>query len=147
MNTTTAEKPATAEIMPRPPGAELVPQSETVALLQMIERVARDPAANVDNLERLLAMRDRIAAQRAKADYIAARIALKPKLPVIDRKGRIEVREKVDGKRTGAIQQSTDYAKWEDIDEAITPLLTEHNFSLEYHSGVAGDGKITVTAI
>ncbi len=47
---------------------------------------------------------------------------MKPLLPVIDRKGRIEIRAKdAAGCRSGAIQQSTAFARWEDIDEAITP--------------------------
>lgn len=118
------------------------------SLMEVISRAASDPATDVSKLERLLGMYERITAQDAKRAYTAALIAMKPKLPVIDRKGRIEVREKTSsGKRDGDISQSTPYALWEDIDQAITPILAEHEFALTFRSGVAQDGKITVTGI
>lgn len=43
--------------------------------------------------------------------------------------------------------QSTPYALWEDIDAAITPILAEYGFVLTFRSGVAQDGKITVTGV
>lgn len=121
---------------------------EPVDIMAVIARAASDPATDVSKLERLLGMYERITAQEAKRAYTTALIAMKPKLPVIDRKGRIEVREKTSsGKRDGDVQQSTPYALWEDIDQAITPILAEHGFALTFRSGVAQDGKITVTGI
>lgn len=118
-------------------------QSETIAFVQMIERAARDPNCDVDKMERLLAMQERVIARTAKAAYQAALAQVKPKLPVIDRKGRIVIRDKA----TKEITQSTGYALWEDIDEAITPILHDHGLVLSFRSGVAQDGKITVTGV
>jgi hypothetical protein len=120
------------------------PANEGEAFLQMVERIARDPNANIEAMERLLAMRERVMAQNAKAAYTAAMMAVKPLLPVIDRKGRIEIRDKHDPNK---VLQSTAFAKWEDIDAAIAPTLAEHGFALTFRSGVAPDGKLTVTGI
>lgn len=117
-------------------------------MVAMIERMALSPDLNVTALESLLAMQERILARQAKANYVAAFATMKPLLPVIDRKGRIEVREKdKDGKRTGDLQQSTPFARWEDIDEAITPILHDHGFVLSFRTAATDDGKIIVTAV
>jgi hypothetical protein len=121
---------------------------DSASLMEVISRAAQDPNTDVGKLERLLGMYERITAQKAKADYITALVQMKPKLPVIDRKGRIEVRKKdAGGERTGAVQQSTPYARWEDIDEAITPILAEHGFVLTHRCGTAPDGKILITGV
>lgn len=127
----------------------IVPQNgEPVSLLAVISRAASDPNTDVDKLERLLSMYERITAQQAATAFKAGLAELKPKLPVIDRKGRIEVRAKsATGERDGRVTQSTPYALWEDIDAAITPILHEHGFVLTFRSGVAQDGKITVTGV
>lgn len=119
-----------------------------VSMMEVISRAASDPRTDVDKLARLLELGERMKAREAKAAFLSAMVAMKPKLPVIDRKGKIEVREKDSaGKRTGALVQATPYAKWEDIDAAITPILNEHGFVLTFRSGVGTDGKITVTGV
>lgn len=120
------------------------PANDGEAFMQMVERIARDPNANIEAMERLLAMRERVMAANAKAAYTAAMMLVKPLLPVIDKKGRIEIRDKKDETK---IVQSTGFAKWEDIDEAISPILAEHGFALTHRAGVAADGKLTVTAV
>jgi hypothetical protein len=122
--------------------------SETAAVLSLIERAARDPAVDIDKLERLMAMQKDMSETRAKVAFDAAMADMQPKLPVINRKGRIEVREKTStGKRDGDLQQSTPYALWEDINEAIRPVLADHGFSLTFRVGKTDAGLITVTGI
>lgn len=129
-------------------GSDLVQLSDTARMIEVIARAARDETISVEKMERLEAMYERMEAREAKKAFTNAMAAMKPKLPIIDRKGRIEVREKTaSGKRDGDIQQSTGFARWEDIDEAITPILHEHGFTLTFRSGVAADGKIAITGI
>jgi len=109
---------------------------EPTSMLAMIYRAASDPSVDAGKMEKLLDMAIRLEDRQAKAAYNRDMLLVKPKLPVIDRKGRIEVREKdASGKRTGDLTQSTPYAKWEDIDEAITPILNEHGFTLTFRTG------------
>lgn len=122
--------------------------SGAVAIIQMIERAARDPAVDIDKMRDLMTMRKEMLADEAKRAYDNALSAMQPELPVINRRGKIEVRAKTGtGNREGEIQQSTRYALWEDINEEIKPVLGKHGFALSFRVGLAQDGKITVTGI
>lgn len=117
--------------------------SETTALISMIERAASNPAVDIDKMERLLEMQERVIARRSKAEFDAALSVLQPTLPQVDRKGNIVIREK----GTEKVIQSTPYALWEDINTAIGPKLSEHGFALSFRTGTTTEGKITVTAV
>lgn len=103
--------------------AQLPAVSESAALLQVIERAAMNPQVDVDKMERLMAMHERIMARKAKAAYNAALAELQPKLPVIGERGAVT-------NKFGNVQSR--YALWEDIVRAITPLLSEHGFALSF---------------
>ena len=113
------------------------PSAEAGALIQMIERAATNPNVDIEKMERLYEMHEKALGRAAKLSFVRAFTALKPKLPTITENGEI--------KNTGGKVQST-YAEWEDINDAIGPLLNEHGFTLSFKPG-AGDGKVTVTGI
>ena len=115
---------------------EVAPRAEGDAIISMIERAARDPNVDVDKMERLLQMQERVAAMRAKAEYAAALSEMQMELPEIKQRGKIEIR--------GAVQST--YAKWEDINDAIRPVLSKHGFALSFRTG-SRDGKIVVTGV
>lgn len=117
--------------------------AETNAIISMIERAARDPQVDIDKMERLMLMQERAMERSSRAAYAEALALLQPELPSIARNGRIEIKDK-EGKR---VIQSTAYARWEDINDAIKPALAKHGFSLSFKVGMANDGKITVTGI
>lgn len=153
MNTKTLEK---VSVIPNgdAPGTAVArhdadaPMSGAVAIIQMIERAARDPAVDIDKMRDLMTMRKEMLADEAKRAYDVALSAMQPELPVISRRGKIEVRAKsATGNRDGEVQQSTRYALWEDINEEIKPVLGKHGFALSFRVGLAQDGKITVTGI
>ncbi len=108
-------------------------------IMEVIGRAAADPNTDVDKLERLLQMYERISDRDAKAAYAAALAEMQPKLPVITERGKISTDK-------GKTVQSR-YALWEDINEAIGPVLAEHGFGLSFRTGQTADGKITVTGI
>lgn len=147
MTTNVAVREGQAPVPAREPQAITVTPQGAESVMAIISRAASDPATDVDKLERLLGMYERIKANEARASYMEALSRMQPKLPIIDRKGKIVIREKVNGERTGAVQQATPYALWEDINEAITPILADHGFALSFRTGAAADGKITVTGI
>jgi len=118
--------------------------SETTAIVQMIERAASNPSVDIDKMERLLQMQERVFERRAKSEFSIALAAMQPTLPTVERNGRITITDKNDRK---SVIQSTPYALWEDINEAIRPCLAEHGFALSFRTGQSADGKITVTAV
>lgn len=122
-----------------PAPAVVIPQGD--AILSMIERAARDPSVNIEKMERLFTMHAEMQARQARAAYASALAAMQPDLPTIDRKGTIEI------KKDGKVIQSTAYVLFEDINEAIRPVLASHGFALTFKSGQTPEGKITVTGI
>lgn len=111
-------------------------ESEAAAVLAMIERVARDPTVDISRIEALLGMRDRIVAQDARRSFDAALAAMQPEIPVTVRRGVIDIGR---GKPMG-------YAKWEDINDDLGPVLSRHGFALSFRCGNDA-GKVRVTAI
>ena len=117
---------------------------ESAALISMIERAARDPNVDLDKMERLFAMHAAIEARRAKAAYIAALSAMQPALPIIGKRGEIARTSKDDaGKKQAA--KSTKYARWEDVVEAIAPVLARHGFSISFR--IKQEARVEVTAV
>ena len=105
--------------------------SEGAALVSMIERVARDPSVDLERLERLIAMKERILARESQMAFDAAFAEMQPELPVIDEKG----------KHGGT---GSTYAKWDDIMAGIKKPLSNHGFS--YRCRVNQEaGKVIVT--
>jgi hypothetical protein len=114
---------------------------ESTAIIQVIERAAMNPNVDIDKMERLLLMQERIVERNAKTAYAAALAEAQPALPVVDRKGVISVPPK-DGKAG----HETPYAKWEDINDAIRPVLAEHGFALSFRIGKDAD-RVVVTGV
>jgi len=94
----------------------------SAAVLQMIERVALNPAADIDKLERLLTMRRDIEAQQAEQAFNAAMRAAQSEM------GRISA----DAKNT---QTNSRYATYEKLDRVLRPIYTKHGFSLSFDEG------------
>lgn len=116
---------------------EVATVSDTGVLIQVIERAARDPSVDIERMERLLAMHERLVERQAKAAYAAALARLQPKLPIIRERGEIK-------NNSGNVQSR--YALWEDIVGVITPLLASENFSLSFRTGNK-EQRIQVTGV
>lgn len=115
-----------------------VPVNDTMAIVQMIERAVLNPDVDVDKMERLLAMHERMMDRSAKLAFVQAFAAITPLLPVIDENGAIL-------NAAGKVQST--YAEWEDINDAIQPILNAHGFTLSFRPGSTADGKVTVTGV
>jgi ERF superfamily len=111
-------------------------ERESTSMVQVIERAARDPSIDMDKMERLLAMKERLDAKAAVEAYNTAFAEMQTELPEIDEHGKIKVGEQV---------RST-YAKWEDINVVIKPILAKHGFGLSFRTSTEA-GKADVTAI
>lgn len=135
----------TREVMQMPPGephaiATTESVSADIAFVQMVERAATNPNVDVDKLSRLLDMRERIEAREAKRLFTDAFAAMQAELPTIDANGRIVHGE---GDRAKIIAQ---YARWEDINDVIKPILARHGFTLDFASAERQGGGLTMTA-
>jgi hypothetical protein len=108
--------------------------SETAAILSVIERAAANPDVDLDKLERLLEMRERVEAQQARKAYYSGMAEMRPALPSIKKEGVIDIGR---GKPIS-------FAKWEDINDAIVPVLSSYGFSIFFITDVL-EGKVKVT--
>jgi hypothetical protein len=124
-----------------PTNVEAHPATDSAALIAVISRAASDPNVDIDKMERLMAMHERMTERNARASYAAALASMQPELPVIERNGMIRVPAK-DGK-TG---HDTPYALWEDINEAIRPVLAKHGFALSFRVRKEAD-RVEVTGV
>lgn len=105
---------------------------DTANIIQIISRAASDPNVDIDKMERLLQMQERIMEREAKRSYTEAFAAMQTTLP--------EIAEK--GKGHGNIR----YALWEDVNKAIRPILADHGFGLSFRVSDADNG-IKITAV
>jgi hypothetical protein len=104
--------------------------------MEVINRAATDPNVDVDKMERLLGMYERISERNAKVAFHTALAEMQPKLPIITERGEIKHGQKLISK----------YALWEDINEAIRPTLHAHGFALSFRTA-RDNTQVTITAI
>jgi hypothetical protein len=123
---------------PRP-----VPASDSPStVLALIERVALDPCADVEKLERLMAMYERLKAKEAELAYNAAKGRILKKLAGIKiLKNRSALYEIEKGKPQKGTYEAFKYAPLEEIDKHLRPLLAEEDMDLSYSDELwEGDG-------
>lgn len=114
--------------------AELVTteESKPLSMIDSINQVLTNPNASVDTIEKMLDMQERIMNRNAEAAFNIALAEMQPKLPAI--------------KPEGKAHNNVRYARFEDIQKAIGPLLAEHGFALSFKTGQIEKG-ISITAI
>lgn len=105
---------------------EIQPQGQA-DIMSVIARAASDHTFNVDTMERLLAMQERMEERQRQAEFNAAMSRLHAAMPRISKEGRIVIAAK-EGK-TGSV---TKFARLEDIDRAVRPLLDAEGMSLSF---------------
>ena len=100
-------------------------QSESATIMAIIQQVAMSPDADIDKMERLMAMHERFQAQQAKQQYDDALAQMQEEMPVIGERGGIK-------DKSGRIQST--YALWEDINEMIKPVMAKYGFALTFRT-------------
>jgi len=97
----------------------LVARDET---LSMIERAALNPAVDVEKLERLMAMKERIEARNAETAFSASMTAAQSEMGPIS----------ADATNP---QTHSKYASYEKLDRVLRPIYLRHGFALSFDEG------------
>jgi hypothetical protein len=105
----------------------VVEQSDTLApdvpsstsIIQVIERAALNPNIDVEKMERLLAMQERIMTTNARMAFNEAMKAAQEEMP--------KIRRNKENKET-----HSKYADLEAVTDQAVPIYTKHGFSLSY---------------
>jgi hypothetical protein len=124
MNTNALEKTGEASQIPI--------QSESSAVLHMIERAARDPAVDMDKMLKLMAMRDQAEMKQSRRLFDESVAAAKAKIPPITRNA------------TG--HNNKKYADFAAIAAVVDPILGDNGLSYRFRT-VQTDKAITVTCV
>lgn len=124
--TTQPEEPAmnaqalaerTADQLPLAPAL-----SEAASLMEVITRAARDPDTDVDKLERMMGMYERITTKQAEQAFNEAMTQAQGEmLPIAANANNPQTHSK--------------YATYDALDAALRPIYTKHGFSPSFDSG------------
>lgn len=95
---------------------------EPTSLLAVISRAASDPAVDIDKLERLMAMHERMQELAAKATFNDAMAAAQAEMEPISR-------------NASNPQTKSKYASYDKLDAEARPIYTKHGFSISYDTG------------
>lgn len=116
--------------------ATVEPVEFGASLLEVISKAARDPAVDIDKMERLLQMQERVEARHAEVAFSEAFAEMQPQLPTITMNGQIVHNGKV----------ISEFSDWPNINKIVTPILSQHGFSLSFKPADV-EGKTAVTAV
>lgn len=108
-------------------------------MVSMIERIALDPNADLDKLERMLAMKERMDAQNAKVAFAHALSAARAEMPPIVKDATVDFTS----------QKGRTHYKHETlagIAKTIDPILSQNGLSYRFRTNQA-DGRVVVTCI
>jgi ERF superfamily len=124
----------------------VVPLSGSLsAVLALIERLTLDPGTDVERLERMIGMYERLQAREAELAYNAAKGRILKKLAGIKIvKNRSAVREIENGKPQKGTYETFKYAPLEEIDKHLRPLLAEEDMDLSYSDEPLEGGSILI---
>jgi ERF superfamily protein len=121
------------------------PSDSPSTVLALIERLALDPRADVEKLERMTAMYERLKAKEAELAYNAAKGRILKKLAGIKIvKNRSVLCEVEKGKPQKGTYEAFKYAPLEEIDKHLRPLLAEEDMDLSYSDEPREAGGILV---
>lgn len=126
-----------SQIAKKEESGAVVPMNEADSLMEVISRAASDQSFDADKMEKLLGMYERLSDRKAKVAFHSALAEMQPKLPIITEHGAIKHGNKVISK----------YALWEDINEAIRPILQAHGFALSFRVGRNDQHGVMITAM
>ena len=106
-------------------------QTESAQLIDMIGRLASDPNSDIDKMERLMAMREKVLDREIKSAFNAALSDMQDAIPAIAERG--------------SGHGSITYAKWEDVNKVIKPILKQYGFALRFEVDTKEGVSVTAT--
>jgi hypothetical protein len=131
-------KPGTTSPGARSSANELAASPEWLAaensLLNFVAQAVRDPAIDVAKLEALLRMQREIVADDARVQFNRSFAALSAEIRQVERRGVADMGTK------GAYK----FAKREDLDAMLRPLMMAHGFAVSFRPMPGPNGNLTI---
>lgn len=116
------------------PGSSAHPPAiqQEATVLSIISKAASDPSVDIDKMERLIALSERMQARTAQESFNAAMAEMQCEIPTIAERA----------KGHGTIR----YATLEDISDVVKPIMKAHGFAISFKVEHAQAG-LSVTGI
>lgn len=125
------------EIAERKTSDLAVAQEKNNMIITSLERIACNPDADINKLERLWEMQQQEVARGAKMAYNNDMAALQSDMPIIGKNGAIVV---------NGVERSK-YSKYEDVMRVISPLLDKFGFSISFETDFPEGGMMVIGEI
>jgi len=90
-----------------------------IAMIQVIERIALNPEVDVDKMEKVMALQERMMDRQAESEFNSAMTDVQANMPVITKDGYNE-------------HTKSYYSKHETIVKAIKPIYTKEGFAISF---------------
>lgn len=124
---------STEIIMPEQRRQVVAPITPDTSIMAVISRAAADPTCDIEKMERLLAMHERMQAKTAEAAFNAAMSEMQCEIPTVAH---------------GALNEHTEktYATLDDINVMLKPIMQAHGFAISFKVEHSAAG-VNVTGI
>jgi hypothetical protein len=109
------------------------------SLGEYLIRALADPNITADKMQIMLQMQRELVAEQRREAFQSAFEIMAYQLPQVSKQGTVEL-VKADGRKVGSYK----YAKWEDMDTVLRPILHEHGFALSFYSRESTDRRVIV---
>lgn len=109
-----------------------------LALGETLLKMLADPNISADKMQILLTMQKEIMAESRREAFQAAFAEMAPQMPQVERNGIVVLMK--DGRELGRYR----YAKWEDMDTIIRPVMHKHGFSLSFSQRIDQGKQVLV---
>jgi hypothetical protein len=114
--------------------AESPAPSEAVTIMSVIDRAARDPHVDIDKMERLMQMHERITTRQAESEFNSSLASMQSRMPTIAQTGFNDHTKK-------------SYALFSDINEVVRPIMQEYGFAVTFKVENPDVSHIAITGI
>lgn len=103
---------------------DVIPHHDAGALTSVIERAAANPDVDIEKMERLLNMQERMLGRQAETDFFNALTLAQSEIQ--------RVHANLDNKQT-----RSKYASYGALDKVVRPIYVKHGFALSFDTGTA----------
>ncbi|MCV0420107.1 MAG: ERF family protein [Microbacterium sp.] len=107
--------------------------AESTTILQVIQRAAADPQCDIEKMERLMAMHERMQQKSAEQAFNAAMASMQCDIPTV-------------GEGAQNAHTKNNYATLDDINVVLKPIMQRHGFAITFKVDHQASG-ISVTGI
>ena len=106
-------------------------ESQATAMMQIISRAAADPSCDLDKMERLLGMKERIDKEENSRQFNADMASMQIEMPSVAERGS---------------GHNIKYATFEDINDVAKPIMSKYGFAVSFKV-VETDRGVRVTGL